>query len=338
MKLSNVLVTCGGKWVGLVLHLKRAMSEVDEFKDGRIFVADRAEMTPAGYFADDAFTVPLVSDPSYVDVLLDICREHAIGMIVSHIDIDIERLTGHLDRFRDVGTHVVCPEPDMVAMCLDKVLFGTFAAEEGLSYPASHGPDELREDLFPLFAKRRLGFGSIGSGVCRTLADARVALEQYPDLIFQDVLTGPELSVDAFLSVTGKCTVRVQRVRDRIVGGEALQSHTVKWPHTRELADLTIAALARRGLSGPLNLQLFAGDDTHKPALIEVNSRIGSASVLSNIASGGRLVRSILQEASGGISTGDPDDYIEGLHLYRFYGDVYHLGPDPLLVLPDKEM
>lgn len=318
---SNVLVLCGGKWVGMVLQLKRAMSEVPELQDGRIFVADRLPVTAAGSFADGSFIVPSVWDPDYVDCLVDLCSRHAVRVVVPLIDLDLERLAPEIQRFLAIGTTVVCPTSDMVEMCVDKMQFEEFATEQGLEHPRTYAPDELEFAQFPLFFKRRRSFGSIGSGICKCPREAQALLDRTPDLIFQEYIAAPEVSVDAYISASAACTVCVQRIRVRVLGGEAFQSCTIKSPGVRELASRTIDALAARGLKGPLNVQVFGGD---RPTLIEVNTRLGSGSVLSNQASGGRLFRSILTEACGGSCDGDPDDYAENLQLFRYFGDIFY--------------
>jgi hypothetical protein len=71
--------------------------------------------------------------------------------------------------------------------------------------------------------------------------------------------------------------------------------------------------------------------------LIEVNARVGSASVLANQATGGRLFTSILLEACGGISEGDPDDYREGLQLSRYWGEIYHQETNTCGFFPNRD-
>jgi biotin carboxylase len=122
-------------------------------------------------------------------------------------------------------------------------------------------------------------------------------------------------------------------MRVRVIGGEAVPSCTIRDASVAELADRTIAALARRGYQGPLNLQLFAGA---RQVLIEVNARLGSASVLSNQATGGRLFAAMLREACGGVSDGDPDDYRADMHLIRYWGEIFHEGSDALRFLPPR--
>jgi carbamoylphosphate synthase large subunit len=185
----------------------------------------------------------------------------------------------------------------------------------------------------PLFCKPGRGFGSINAGLCSSLERAREILALRPDTIFEEYVRAAEISVDAYIASSGRCTVRVQRIRDKVVGGEAVQSHTVRIPPVRDAAAATIDALARRGLRGPLNVQVFASDP---PRVIEVNTRLGSASVLSNVASGGRLFTAVLAEACGLPADGDPDDYREGVSLYRFLGDVFHDGASVLDSVPGR--
>lgn len=327
---SNLLIPCGGKWVGMILQLRSAMQSVGALRGGRVLVADRAPLTPAGCFADASFVVPAVDHPDYVDHLLALCRAEGVRVVLPLIDIDLERLAPHADRFAEVGATLACPVEHLVDLCLDKARFALFAEKHDLAQPITYAPGELHDGLFPLFMKRRRGFGGIGAGPCRSLDEARWALEQCPDLLFQEHIRAPEVSVDAFISAAGGCTVRVPRLRDRVVGGEAMQSHTIRSTAVTDVADRTIAALSSVGLSGPVNIQIFLGDP---PKLIEVNTRLGSASVLSNAATEGRLFASVLTEACGEFSQGDPDDYRE-LSLYRYLGDVFHDGRQPLHAVP----
>lgn len=328
---NNVMITCGGKWVGHVVQLRRAMGELPAFRDAAIFVADRAEVTPAGHFADRSFVVPPIDDPAYVDALESICREHGVGVLVPLIDVDLLRLAPHRDRFAASGTQLVSPAEELAELCFDKAKFEGMARAEGIRVPRSFAPAELDAAPYPLFYKPPRGFGSIGAGLCPSRTDAHKVLRANPGVMFQEYVDAPEVSVDAYVAADGRPTVRVQRVRDKVVGGEAVRSHTVRLPGVADVSGRTIDALARRGLRGPLNVQVFAAEE---PAVIEVNPRLGSAVVLSNAACGGRLLRSLLAECSGQAVDGDPDDYDDNLHLYRYLGDMIHNGNGRRMVYP----
>lgn len=317
----NVLVTCGGKWAGLLLQLRDAMARLPIFQGAKLVVASSDSFTPAGCFADVTHVVPLIRDPAYVDRLLAVCRAENIGVIVPLLDLDLERLAAHHAVFAAAGVALVCPTPELVELSIDKLRFARFATEHGLRVVTTWLYHECDHVRFPLFYKRRRGFGSIGSGVCDTLAMFQKLAAADSALIFQPVVDAPEISVDAYIARSGICTVCVPRLREKVVAGESYKSRTIDDPPVTSLARATIGALARAGLRGPINLQIFATDP---PQLLELNARLGSASVLGNTATAGRLFTSLLAEAAGETAQGDPDDYIRNLALARFLGDVFH--------------
>jgi carbamoyl-phosphate synthase large subunit len=317
----------------MILQLKAAMREVPPLSGGQIYVADRAAMTPSGQFADRAFTVPSIAETDYVDRLVDICQRHGVRVLVPLIDVDMIRLAPHIERFAEVGTHLVCPSPELVEICFDKASFDQLARAEGIPVPRRFTPDELDKAPYPIFCKPPRGFGSIGTGVCRSAEEARRALQLNPQLLFEEYVQDTEISVDCYLAAGNRCTIRVQRIRDRVVGGEAVQTRTVRIPEVQAVVAQVVDSLGQRGLCGPLNIQVFA---TTRPPVFDVNPRLGSASVLSNIASHGRLLRSVLAESCGLPVTGDPDDYQEGLHLYRFLGDLFHDGSRQWALFPGE--
>jgi carbamoyl-phosphate synthase large subunit len=327
----NLLITCGGKWVGFVVQFREAMKRCAGHGTSRIIVASSDDFTPAGCFADAAAVVPPIADEHYVDALLEVCVREAVTVVIPMIDLDLSRLTPHLDRFAKLGAHVVCPPPDVVELCFDKLRFARFVESIGLRHPVTVEADALGELTAPVFHKRRFGYGSIGAGVCDSLAAARALARTNPDLIFQDVIHAREISVDAYVNRDGRCVIAVQRLRDKVVAGEAYKSHTVRLPTVSQAAEQMIAALASRGLRGPLNLQVF---DTDPPTILEVNARLGSACVLSNVATGGRLFDAVLAEATGGTAGGRPEDYTVGLALNRFLGDVFHQGSKLVAIKP----
>ncbi len=328
---QNVLVSCGGKWVGMILAFRQAASEVGGW--GSVYVSDRDELTPAGCFADGRFRVPGIAEDAYIDAMVDLCAREGVGVVVPLMDVDMARLAPHAARFASAGAHLVSPPPAVVDTCLDKVAFQEFCDAHGLATPPSVPLSRLDGARYPLFFKRRAGFGSIGIGRADTPAEAHAAVAASPELVFQEFVDADEVSVDAYVNREGRCTVLVPRVRDKVVGGEAQRSHTIEDPGAWDLARRTVDALASVGLRGPLNVQMFL---TEPRALIEVNTRLGSCTVLSNAATGGRLIRSILVEAAGGVAEGDPADYERDLWIYRYTGDVFHRGPQEVRLSPAR--
>ncbi|MGQ9506172.1 MAG: ATP-grasp domain-containing protein [Thermogutta sp.] len=327
----NILVTCGGKWVGQILQLRQAAAQIEALHGAKLFVADRNPITPAGQFADGSFPVPAIADPAYPQELLQICRNHRVGIIVPLIDIDVQRLSFHRELFAAEGVTLIGPPPEIAKLCFDKRCFSSWAAARGIPVPKMIDKADLEIAAYPLFAKPACGFGSIGARICHTLNDALRAAEQRSDLVFEEFLSGTEYSVDGYVNRAGACIVCVVRVREQVVGGEAYRSRTVQEPEVFSTARRTIDALAAVGHRGPINVQIIRGE---KLAVIDVNPRLGSATVLSNQATGGRLYESLLREALGETVSGDPTDYRVGLRLWRFLGDVFFEDEHVLGVYP----
>jgi carbamoyl-phosphate synthase large subunit len=317
----------------MIIQVRQAMSRLAGLDTAKVIVASSEPLTPAGCFADAAVQVPLIKDDDYIGRLLEVCQEHDVGVILPLIDLDLERLAPHVDTFARVGTTVVCPSAPMVELCLDKVRFAQFCHDNMLEHLPYHAISHLEPLSFPVFFKRRRGFGSIGSGICRSLDEAQALVRRDSSVVFQALVDAPEVSVDAYISHSGACVVCVPRSRDKVVAGEAYKTRTIPSGPSAELARRTIARLTDAGLRGPLNVQIF---DTNPACLIEVNTRLGSGSVLSNVAVGGRLLEAVLEEAFGSVADGNADDYAVGLHLTRFLGDVFHTDSAVVSILPHE--
>lgn len=315
----------------MVQQLRAAMTTVPAFRGGRLIITSSDNFTPAGCFADAAHQVSLISDPEYVDQLVDVCIQEKVSVLIPLIDLDLVRLAPERERFRRIGIELICSDPDVIDLSMDKLRFAHFAALNGLEHPITWTATDVPAEQLPLFYKRRRGFGSIGVGRCDTATQLETLIASNEDLVFQPVIDTGEITIDAYIARGGNCTVAVPRVRDKVVAGESYKTHTVRDPAVSDLAGRTISAMAQAGLRGPLNVQVFT---TQPPQLIEVNARLGSASVLANVATQGRFFESILMEAAGGEATGTPDEYLVDLSLSRFLGDVFHQGDHVLEIQP----
>jgi len=327
----NILVTCGGKWVGHILQLREAAQAVDALREAKVFVADREPITPAGQFADGNFQVPAIADPFYPQELVRICRDHDVGVLVPLMDIDVQRLTASRELFAAEGVTLIGPPFHIAELCFDKRCFSRWAVTKAIPVPKVIDEEHLETAAYPLFAKPARGFGSIGARVCRTVDEARQAVAERGDLVFEEYLSGTEYSADGYVNREGACTVCVVRVRDKVVGGEAYRSRTVSEPEVFQVARQTIETLATEGHRGPVNVQIIRGQTL---GVIDVNPRLGSASLLSNQATGGRLFEGLLREATGETVWGDPADYRVGLQLWRFLGEVFFQDGQVLGVYP----
>ena len=83
----NYLMLSVGRRGELLKDFRKSIS-----KDSKIVATDLSPYAPALYFADKQYLVPGIDDPTYIDVLLEICKKESIDAVTTFIDPEIEIL------------------------------------------------------------------------------------------------------------------------------------------------------------------------------------------------------------------------------------------------------
>ena len=65
----NLLMCSVGRRGELLKNFRQTMGT-----EGKIVATDNSTYAPALYFADEQYLVPRITDPQYIDTLLDICK------------------------------------------------------------------------------------------------------------------------------------------------------------------------------------------------------------------------------------------------------------------------
>ena len=77
-KAVNILFCSVGRRCELLKDFRTTMG------DGlKIVVTDNSPVAPAMAFADKAYLVPLITDPSYISIILDICKKEDIQAVTT---------------------------------------------------------------------------------------------------------------------------------------------------------------------------------------------------------------------------------------------------------------
>lgn len=318
---EGLLLTSVGKGAGIVCQFREALARCRPAQGWSLWAASSDPFPAGAAFADRRVRTPRADDAEFPEVLLATCRDGGIRVVVPLADHDLRRLAPEVGRFAEAGVRLVCPPPGVVSLCDDKLVFARWAVDAGLPHPRTVSPAEAATLPFPVFAKPRHGSGSAGAAACAHPDDLRAHCVGDAEWIVQERVEGPEFTVDTHVDRRGRLTVCVPRIRGRVVAGQSFESWTVRDPAVSDLARETLARLADLGFHGPANVQVIRGPD---PVLIEVNPRLGSATVLSNRATGGALLDHVLADALGMERKADPDAFEEGLTMTRFVGEVFH--------------
>ena len=255
--------------------------------------ANTSAHSPGMYEADVAIIVPPSHDPSYVEVIEQLCLKHDIGMLCSFHELDVFVLAQHRKRLIDVGVIPVLPDFDWAKICLDKYECGLRLQECGWQVPwtaTTLAATELAlaegRVRFPLVIKARRGFGSLGFHRCRDLNELRTLHRQAQIeiagsllqsfsrpaddelVVIQEMLVGAECCVDLVNDLKGNyaahfaCEVHTMRT------GE---SDCVTTIDPAFLGDLPVRFSQMTRHSGLWGMDLMM--DRGIPKIIDINPR-----------------------------------------------------------------
>ena len=161
----NVLFCSVGRRGELIKNFRQSMTE-----GSRIIATDNSRYAPAIYLADKAYLVPRIDDPSYIDTVLDICRNESIDAVTTFIDPEIELLAKNREKFSAIGVEVLAPYEKTARLCFDKFEMFKYLKENSIPTVMTWGDIESFASAFecgkvefPVFVKPRTGSGSVGA-------------------------------------------------------------------------------------------------------------------------------------------------------------------------------
>lgn len=174
----NILLTSAGRRTYMVQYFKQALNG-----NGKVF-ASNSILTYTLLQADEYVLTPNIYDESYIDFLIQYCKEKSINAIISLFDIDLPVLAQNKSVFDAAGIKLVVSSYEATSICNDKWATYEFLSKIGLKQsPAYIRIDDAKKALkegtltYPLFLKPRWGMGSIGI--------YKVECEQELDVLYQ---------------------------------------------------------------------------------------------------------------------------------------------------------
>jgi carbamoyl-phosphate synthase large subunit len=294
----NVLLTCAGRRNYLVEWFRQALSG-----RGAVMAADASPDASALQEADQGFLVPPVTDPTYMDVLVELCRRHAVGLLCPLNDLELPALSRD-GRFLAAGTFPVVASPAVVDLCFDKLATFEHLGRLGVPVPrtwatleGARAALERGEVSFPLVVKPRWGTASIGIDhaeshdelelawrlghvrLARTFLAGPSAADPARALLVQEHLHGQEHGLDVVNDLAGNHVVTFVKKKLAMRAGETDRAATIEHP--------ALAALGRRiGEAlrhvGNLDCDVFADGD--RLSVLELNPRFGGGYPFSHAA------------------------------------------------------
>lgn len=272
---KSILFASCGRRCQLLQDCKKSLGDAV-----RIVGTDMSPTAPALYCADAAYIVPSITDPSYIDRMLEICRTENVGAVTTLIDPEIAVLARHRERFESEGVIVLAPQLQTAELAFDKVAFARYLTERGLPTVKTYGSiDEFESAFaagdvcFPVFVKPRTGSGSVGAHRVESLQALCEGCNEDPDLVIQECMPAEEVDVDVYVDALSGSVVQCfsKRKLEMRIGGA---SKTVSF-FDKSLCDLVGELIAHFQFCGPLDIDFFVRDGRY--IISEINPRFGGA-------------------------------------------------------------
>ena len=157
----NILILSAGTRNKIVQYFKKLTK-------GKVVATDMQAIAPAIYEADKYYLVPRITDPKYIDIILDICKKEKIDAVITLIDPELSLLAQNKDKLESIGVTFVGSSYELCEMALDKMQMYHWLKEHGYNCAKSYDSrDEFYKDLacgkakFPVFVKPIRGSASI---------------------------------------------------------------------------------------------------------------------------------------------------------------------------------
>ena len=311
----NLLFCSVGRRCELLKDFRKTMGD-----DLKIVVTDHSEVAPAMAFADKAYLVPLISDPDYIPMILDICKKEQIEAITTLIDPEIMLLAKHREEFEKLGVLVLAPYEETAKLCFNKYELYRFLTEHQINTIRTYGTFKEFEDAFrageiafPVFVKPREGSGSVGARKIETMELLRQVTEEDKSLIIQELMTGKDLDADVYVDTVSHKPVAMfsKRKLSTTIGGAN---------KTISFKDETLFAFIKSILSvmqfnGPLDMDFFYQNGQYY--LSEINPRFGGA-YLHAYGAGVDFVKLIAENIKGNENKENIGDYEEDIIMMMY--------------------
>ena len=308
----NILFTCAGRRTYLLKYFKENLAEGD-----KVVATDMQLSAPALQVADIKLQVPAVYDPEYVNITLNICKEHKIDALLSLNDLELPILAENKARFEELGVKVIVSSPEVIDIAFDKYKTAQWVESLGLLAPKTYVRlEDVKKALaageieFPLFMKPRWGSGSIGlesiadmeeldiyynllmKKIKKTILATASVGDEY--IMIQEKLTGSEFGLDIMNDMNGKNVGVSVKQKLAMRAGETDKAVTVDLPEVREMGRKIGEAL---GHIGNLDVDIMQRADGAY-CILELNPRFGGGFPFSYEA-GVNMPKAIIQWVKG---------------------------------------
>lgn len=245
---------------------------------GSVVATDMSELAPAIYEADKYYIVPRMTEPGYLDVILDICKKEKINGVLSLIDPELSLLAKNKDKFEAVGTTVIGSSYELCEMSLDKYEMYKWLKDHDYKCAKSYmDKDEFYADVeagkanYPVFVKPARGSASIAISKVYDKETMELLFAHDEGLMIQEYLNGQEIGADVYIDmISGEIVSIFTKKKLKMRAGETDKAVSFK---DDNLFDLIKKFVSEARYRGQIDIDIF--DINGEYYISEVNPRFG---------------------------------------------------------------
>ncbi len=311
----NILILSAGTRDKIVQYFVNTLNG-----NGKVIAADMSNLAPAVYEADKYYIVPRMTEPGYLDVILDICGKEKVSGVLSLIDPELSLLAENKDRFEAIGVTVIGSSYELCEMSLDKFRMFNWLKEHGYRCAESYiNKEQFYSDAekgkigYPVFVKPAKGSASIAVSKVYDRETVELLYEHEDGLMIQEFLDGQEIGADVYVDmISGEVVSIFTKKKLKMRAGETDKAVSFK---DERLFELIEKFVKEAGYTGQIDIDIF--DVGGKYYISEVNPRFGGGYPHA-YESGADHMKLILNNLNGIANKKTIGEYDSGIYMMKY--------------------
>jgi len=276
--MNNILVLSCGTRNKIIQYFKKALTDENGNRTGKVIATDMSSVAPAIYEADGFYLVPRITADGYLDIILDICKKEQIKAVLSLIDPELSLLAKHEAAFQRLGVTIIGSSYELCEMSLNKMEMYRWLSAHGYRAAKSYVDkesfyaDEARGDIcFPVFVKPVSGSASIAVSKVSDRETLDLLVAHDDNLMIQEYLQGQEIGADVYIDLLSDEIVSIFTKKKLVMrAGETDKAVSFR---DEKLFSLICRFVKEAGYRGQIDIDIFQIGGEY--FISEINPRFG---------------------------------------------------------------
>ena len=311
----NILILSSGTRNKIVEYFRKALAG-----KGKVICTDMSVLAPSIYLADKHYIFPRMTEPGYVEVILDICKSEKIEGVISLIDPELSLLAANKERFAEIGTMVIGSTYNLCEMSLDKYEMYKWlekheynCAKSYMDKEKFYADVEAGKVTYPVFVKPARGSASIAISKVHDKETIEQLFEHNEGLMIQEFLDGQEIGADVYIDLISKNVVSIfTKKKIKMRAGETDKAVSFK---DEKLFELIKKFVGEAGYEGQIDIDIF--DINGEYYISEVNPRFGGGYPHA-YECGADHISMIVNNLEGNVNQENVGNYQENVYMMKY--------------------